>query len=293
MGRTEPLYQRAVAQDILTVVVGDMGLIEFGIFLIDDRGVWIDENIPQGGAWHPALEIDEPGSLDARSDPSLPFPFSAKELAAFALSGMGRFVSDAFFGDGPFYRESEGPWGECVEQRDAMLARLPKLANKAREAVLRAREAYDAAAAVVVPPSIDAATEGTHDTARRDRELARWRREMCQALLCPQVIGSHLNVDPGALKLLRRPVGASSQETSALSANARKGGLARHSPTNPKNRTAQAKVQVKECWEKWQQEKSRYDGKAAFARDMLDKFPDDLKSQQVIEGWARAWEKDK
>jgi len=49
-----------------------------------------------------------------------------------------------------------------------------------------------------------------------------------------------------------------------------------------------AKQQVKECWELWQKEPARYRGKAAFARDMLNKY-EDLKSQPVIEGWCRDW----
>lgn len=51
------------------------------------------------------------------------------------------------------------------------------------------------------------------------------------------------------------------------------------------------KVLVRECWDDWQKMPDRYDGKAAFARDMRDKFPN-LKSQPVIEGWCRAWEKE-
>lgn len=65
MGNAETLYRRAVAQDILEVAVGSMGLIECGIVRIDDRGVSIDQDIP--GAWHSAMEVDEPGSPDARS----------------------------------------------------------------------------------------------------------------------------------------------------------------------------------------------------------------------------------
>ena len=49
------------------------------------------------------------------------------------------------------------------------------------------------------------------------------------------------------------------------------------------------KDRVKECWDLWQLDRSRYDGKAAFARDMLSKF-EALKSQQVIERWCRHWE---
>jgi len=47
---------------------------------------------------------------------------------------------------------------------------------------------------------------------------------------------------------------------------------------------------VRQCWDEWQKQPDRYSGKAAFARDMLDKF-ENLKSQPVIEGWCRAWER--
>jgi hypothetical protein len=46
---------------------------------------------------------------------------------------------------------------------------------------------------------------------------------------------------------------------------------------------------VKDCWKMWQEDSSRYKGKAAFARDMLGKY-ENLKSQPVIEGWCRDWE---
>lgn len=48
------------------------------------------------------------------------------------------------------------------------------------------------------------------------------------------------------------------------------------------------KVLVKDCWDAWQREPARYTGKAAFARDMLQKF-EALKSQAVIARWCRAW----
>ncbi|MFM9926924.1 hypothetical protein VLK31_28335 [Variovorax sp. H27-G14] len=47
---------------------------------------------------------------------------------------------------------------------------------------------------------------------------------------------------------------------------------------------------VRECWDAWQRDRSRYKGVAAFARDMLQKF-ENLESQQVIERWCRAWTK--
>lgn len=57
--------------------------------------------------------------------------------------------------------------------------------------------------------------------------------------------------------------------------------------TDPK--TAQ-KAQVRQCWCAWQLTPKSYRTKAAFARDMLDKY-EHLKSQKKIEDWCREWEK--
>ena len=107
MGTSEPLYKEAVARAILEVAAEDM---IGSIFRIDGRGVWVDAPVGEVGNWHPAMEINELGSPDPDSEPSLPFPFTARQLAAFALSGMGRFISDCFFGDGLYFWTGEGPW---------------------------------------------------------------------------------------------------------------------------------------------------------------------------------------
>jgi hypothetical protein len=50
-----------------------------------------------------------------------------------------------------------------------------------------------------------------------------------------------------------------------------------------------AKAVVKECWQAWQSRPESYRTTAAFARAMLDKFPDVLESQPVVERWVRTW----
>jgi len=57
---------------------------------------------------------------------------------------------------------------------------------------------------------------------------------------------------------------------------------------SPKQQTKQL---VRECWDAWQARPTAYEGKSAFARDMLSKY-EDLKSQRVIERWCLAWEKE-
>jgi hypothetical protein len=55
---------------------------------------------------------------------------------------------------------------------------------------------------------------------------------------------------------------------------------------DPKQRN---KAFVRDCWEAWQKHPSNYKGKAAFARDMLDKC-EHLESTKTIEDWCRRWE---
>jgi hypothetical protein len=50
------------------------------------------------------------------------------------------------------------------------------------------------------------------------------------------------------------------------------------------------KTFVYSCWGEWQKKPESYKGKAAFARDMLDKC-EHLTSQKKIEDWCREWEK--
>jgi len=58
--------------------------------------------------------------------------------------------------------------------------------------------------------------------------------------------------------------------------------------TDPKQRD---KAIVRECWEAWQKNPENYKGKAAFARDMLDKFQS-LENINVIAKWCREWEEE-
>lgn len=50
-----------------------------------------------------------------------------------------------------------------------------------------------------------------------------------------------------------------------------------------------AKGEVKGWWRQWRDNPSLYPSAASFARAMLDKYPDQLTSQPVIEQWVRDW----
>ena len=52
------------------------------------------------------------------------------------------------------------------------------------------------------------------------------------------------------------------------------------------------KLFVYECWKEWRLKPANYNGKAAFARDMLTKC-EHLESTKVIEDWCREWENPK
>lgn len=52
---------------------------------------------------------------------------------------------------------------------------------------------------------------------------------------------------------------------------------------------AKARDHVRDCWVAWQTQPSQYKTTAAFARDMVDKFPDEITSPVTVERWVRQW----
>ncbi|WP_146033770.1 hypothetical protein [Alicycliphilus denitrificans] len=79
------------------------------------------------------------------------------------------------------------------------------------------------------------------------------------------------------------PLSASSVK--AIRSEMAKAGAAGRIANDPKQSD---KASVKECWELWQQDSSRYKGPTAFARDMRAKF-ENLESEEVIRRWCREW----
>lgn len=53
-----------------------------------------------------------------------------------------------------------------------------------------------------------------------------------------------------------------------------------------------AKDFAKECWQAWRAEPERYPSATAFARSMVEKFPDELTSEIVVTRWVRQWDKE-
>ena len=140
-------------------------------WVIDERGVWpavMDYGegkrlglLPEYKvlSWKPVMAFqDDQNAPDCKDTPALPFPFDARDLAAFMLDGVGAFVAD-YYGDW-----EDGPETECLNDIDPSN-------NYARRAV---REAFDAYRQAV--KSVGEQDNG--DT---------WRDAMVRELLTPKV----------------------------------------------------------------------------------------------------------
>ena len=138
---------------------------------IDDRGVWPAysdyEEAKRLGleseqkllSWKPVMVFqDDQNAPDCKDTPALPFPFDARDLAAFMLDGVGAFVAD-YYGDW-----EDGPETESLNDIDPSN-------NYARRAVREAFDAYRQAVKSVGEPD-------NGDT---------WRDAMVRELLTPKV----------------------------------------------------------------------------------------------------------
>ena len=138
---------------------------------IDDRGVWPAHSDYKDAkrlglesehellSWKPVMVFqDDQNAPDCKDTPALPFPFDARDLAAFMLYGVGAFVAD-YYGDW-----EDGPETESLNDIDPSN-------NYARRAVREAFDAYRQAVKSVGEPD-------NGDT---------WRDAMVRELLTPKV----------------------------------------------------------------------------------------------------------
>jgi hypothetical protein len=110
---------------------------------LDKRGVWpkVHRDLSMQAEtdllrWRPARLLQgEPGAPEAADTPMLPFPFTAVELAAFMLAGVGALVAD-FYGD----------WNDGPDP-DKLKAMDPD--SRARTAIVQAFKAYRDAQRIV------------------------------------------------------------------------------------------------------------------------------------------------
>ena len=138
---------------------------------IDERGVWPPVMDYGEGkrlgllseykvlSWKPVMAFqDDQNAPDCKDTPALPFPFDARDLAAFMLDGVGAFVAD-YYGDW-----EDGPETESLNDIDPSN-------NYARRPVREAFDAYRQAVKSVGEPD-------NGDT---------WRDAMVRELLTPKV----------------------------------------------------------------------------------------------------------
>lgn len=149
---------------------------EGGRWVIDERGVqpavmnYKDAErlglVPEYKllSWKPVMAFqDDQNAPDCKDTPALPFPFDARDLAAFMLDGVGAFVAD-YYGDW-----EDGPETESLNDIDPSN-------NYARRAVTEAFTAYRMAIEKVGKYDMDA-------LARRDAaHTAYWKSSNDKAL---------------------------------------------------------------------------------------------------------------
>lgn len=107
----EASYGRSDFESIVTRLdVNGYASAAFGIgpnriFKINAQGVWIEPDSSDGAPrWHPKSETRLHGGGNPYDEPLLPFPFTAKQLAAFMVDGYGEMFLRLEFGeweDGP------------------------------------------------------------------------------------------------------------------------------------------------------------------------------------------------
>lgn len=146
----------------------DVGLLEFR-----DDGVRVPEHLradKNAGPfhWSPACEFDGSGAPNPLVVPSLPFPFTAMQLAAFMVDGAGGLLREAYDG-------ADGAWVDGPDE-DEMLA-IGAMATAAKRALREAYAAYRAAEKTIGPRD---AVSG--DTAA----YIKWRKAIVLHLLRPR-----------------------------------------------------------------------------------------------------------
>lgn len=127
----KPTFNKKDAEDILN----PCGLGDYTT--IDERGVWpkIERDLlmleeTELMRWRPARVFrNDPGAPRVDETPMLPFPFTARHLAAFMVNGVGRLVAERY-----------GDLGDAAPDPDSLNAIDPD--SEARTAVIQAFAAY-------------------------------------------------------------------------------------------------------------------------------------------------------
>jgi hypothetical protein len=154
----EPRYTKDDAEDILALA--DEVLRDF--LKVESDGVWVSHHHPVGLSWVPYMELEGLDAPNPRTHPALPFPFSASQLAAFMLDGIGAVI-----------REYIGEWVNGPSE--GVLERLPDQSRKAAEVLRLAYRAYQVADTSVKSSMADGHCGTGHGSPV-------WRKQMVLAL---------------------------------------------------------------------------------------------------------------
>lgn len=154
-------YTRANAEALLSVVTlqpnchwlpipSEPDSVSPSPIYINDDGIFPNLTAEAELRWKPCHELpDGPDALDRAAQPGLPFPFTANQLAAWMLNGVGALVASAFGN----LVEREPVEGEQVGQPAVLGPDFSALtdpdANRAREAIRVAFDIYREAVAHV------------------------------------------------------------------------------------------------------------------------------------------------
>lgn len=124
-------YKRSAVETIFGDHMGECASVDAdGVRVSDELLVF---ELGGGLQWHPASELEGlPGAPDPLEEPNLPFDFSAAQLAAFMVDGIGALLVEIY-----------GPWKTGPDEDE--LHSLGPNAGKAREALRGAYAAYRAA----------------------------------------------------------------------------------------------------------------------------------------------------
>ena len=144
---------------------------------IRDDGVWPSAAFVEGNAhdqlrWNYASELNWPGSPNPLSAPSLPIPFSANELAAFMLDGIGATIPATYL-----------HWNQGLDED--MLERMGINAMRPREALWAAYSLLRDAEVVVGEQPKDLERSHTEATYKYPIKFAKWRKAMVRHLIRP------------------------------------------------------------------------------------------------------------
>lgn len=153
----ELTYTRSVFEAILAAMGWDDP--SEGQFVCTEEGARVKEVETAGVlAWHPLCEVMAPGSPNPLDEPWLPFPFTARQLAALMTDGWGYFIQDRF-----------GNWEDGPN--DEELGSVGMLGGKAKEALQQAYREYRLAAELA--PRLDPDLEFIADELARQYGEAR------------------------------------------------------------------------------------------------------------------------